>query len=59
MFVPQFNSIYKKLLSLRTPMWHAHVAHMAKNINMVGALIDGGPGALGTPLIRRWSTPKS
>jgi len=25
--------------------WHAHVAHMAKHINMVGAPFGGGPWA--------------
>jgi len=24
--------------------WHAHVAHMAKHINMVGSLFGGEPG---------------
>jgi len=25
--------------------WHAHVVYMAKHMNMVGALFDGGPWA--------------
>ena len=33
----------------KTIKWYAHVAHMAKNTNMVGALFGGGPGPLGPP----------
>ena len=29
--------------------WHAHVAHMAKNMNMVGGTFGGGAGPLGLP----------
>jgi len=43
-----------KLSSLiKMTRWHAHVAHMAKNMNMVGcpSLVGGpGPGLLGPPL---------
>jgi len=37
---PIINSVYK-LFSLKMTKWHAHVAHMAKHMNMVGAFFGG------------------
>jgi len=45
LFGRPINSVYKKLFSLKTPMWHAHVVHMAKHMNMVGSPLWWGPWA--------------
>ena len=29
---------------LKMTKWHTHVAHMAKHMDMLGALFGGGPG---------------
>jgi len=33
---PIINIFYKPTFSLKMTKWHAHVAHMAKHMNMVG-----------------------